>query len=418
MKSIIIMSYAVSPTRGSEYSVGWNYLLEISKNNIVHLICGTSGDHMGDTNEIEEYMKDNTLKNVYLYIVKPSQFTEYINKFNKKGFGPAFYIAFKLWHKSAFKVAEKIISENNIDLVHQYNPIGFREPGYLWKLNKPFIWGPIGGANFVNLKLLKNKPIKIKLFYLVKNFATFLQLNFSTRVKKASQKAEKLIFCNTENKKNFEKFLGKSGLVISEQAVPIIDIKVDDFIFNKNSDYLRIVHIGRLDEGKNTQFLLESLSLVKSKQWKLNIIGKGSIEDKLIQLSIKLNINENIVWNGFKSRDEIFEILKESDINALTSLSEANTTVLYEARLFGIPTISLDQNGMHDTLANGNGILVNVKSYEETRESYAKKIEELIENRGILDDLKEKTIELAKISTWSEKIKMYEEIYSQVMSTK
>jgi hypothetical protein len=27
------------------------------------------------------------------------------------------------------------------------NMIGYREPGYLWKLNVPFVWGPMGGTN-------------------------------------------------------------------------------------------------------------------------------------------------------------------------------------------------------------------------------------------------------------------------------
>ena len=32
-----------------------------------------------------------------------------------------------------------------IDLIHQLTSISFREPGFLWRLDKPFVWGPISG---------------------------------------------------------------------------------------------------------------------------------------------------------------------------------------------------------------------------------------------------------------------------------
>ena len=32
------------------------------------------------------------------------------------------------------------------NLVHQATFCGFREPGFLWKLDAPFLWGPIGGT--------------------------------------------------------------------------------------------------------------------------------------------------------------------------------------------------------------------------------------------------------------------------------
>ena len=67
----------------------------------------------------------------------------------------------------------------------------------------------------------------------------------------------------------------------------------------------------------------------------------------------------------------------ESDLHAMTSLAEGNPAVLYEAISLGIPTISLDQDGMHDTLANGNGILIPISTYDETIKSYAAKLDEI-----------------------------------------
>jgi len=32
--------------------------------------------------------------------------------------------------------------------------VGFREPGYLWQLNIPFVWGPIGGMGYFPTRFL------------------------------------------------------------------------------------------------------------------------------------------------------------------------------------------------------------------------------------------------------------------------
>ena len=59
-----------------------------------------------------------------------------------------FYYYYRKWQKRALDLSRKIILENEIDLIHQLNMIGFREPGYLWKItDKPYIWGSIGSAN-------------------------------------------------------------------------------------------------------------------------------------------------------------------------------------------------------------------------------------------------------------------------------
>ena len=59
-----------------------------------------------------------------------------------------FYKYYKKWQWKTYLIAKEICAEVNIDVLHQLNMIGFREPGYLWKLSKengvPFVWGPIG----------------------------------------------------------------------------------------------------------------------------------------------------------------------------------------------------------------------------------------------------------------------------------
>lgn len=418
MKNILLLAYAISPTKGSEYSIGWELMTRLAQKNKVFVLCGASGDHLGDTSEIESYFDKNPNKNIHLICVKPSKYALLINKINTSGIMPyAFYIAFNLWHREAFKAAKEIIENKEIDIIHQYNPIGFREPGYLWKFEQPFIWGPIGGANFIKTELLKHHNIKSNILYRLKNIATLLQLKYSSRVRKAAKKSSCLLFCSSEHKDNFIKngIAFNESTTLSEQAISInCERKLSNDI-NKNT--LNIAWMGRIDSNKNTRLLLEGLALIKDKPWHLNIIGDGSIKTQLQEISSHLGIAEKISWHGKKKRDEAISILANNDILALSSLSEANTTVVYEAMGLGIPTISLDQNGMHDTLANGNGILIPITTYEETCQRYAEAIANIIHTPDLLITLKEKTKLAAQCNTWEQKILQYEEIYDAAIQT-
>ncbi len=51
-----------------------------------------------------------------------------------------------MWHRRAYRFALELSGEIQFDLVHQSTMCGFREPGRLWKLDAPFIWGPVGGT--------------------------------------------------------------------------------------------------------------------------------------------------------------------------------------------------------------------------------------------------------------------------------
>lgn len=408
MRNILLMAYQISPTKGSEYGVGWNFLINLSKNNKVYIICGASGNHMGELDEIEEYFKINPNTNIKLITIYPSKTMNFINYFNKIGIKPMFYIAYKLWHLKAYERALSIIKDEKIDLIHHLNPIGFREPGYLWKINKPFIWGPVGGAVFINKNLLKHIPIFNKFLFLLKNNINLIQLRFNSRVRKACNKASTIIFANTDNKKAFEKYLNVTGEVISEQGT----FSVENNTLNSNENVFKIVWAGRIDFNKNLFLLLNICSKISSnKDWKLNIIGDGKIKNSLFDFAKELNLENNITWHGIKTRFDTINIIKDSNLHIITSLFEGNPAVMNEAISYGVPTISLDQNGMHDTLKNGNGILIPISTYDETVNLFAKSITNLINNPLELKELKNKTKQLALDSMWEDKIKKFEDIY-------
>lgn len=98
-KRILLLAYMVSPTKGSEYSVAWNYIVHMSKRNRLTVLCGATGDHMGDLDEIETMRSTEGLENVEFVPIRPDKRTELLNRLNRKGILPyTFYLAYRRWH--------------------------------------------------------------------------------------------------------------------------------------------------------------------------------------------------------------------------------------------------------------------------------------------------------------------------------
>lgn len=438
-KKILIMAYAISPVRGSEYALGWNFVTKMAEHNDLVVLYGTSGDYFGESSDLENYVRSHAVPNVRFVLVEPSWSVNFVNYFNKKGMGPAFYVAFKIWHKAALNVAKELCRIEEFDLVHQLGPIGFREPGYLWALPVPFVWGPVGGAQFVNKNLLANIPWTTAILFRLKNIANYLQLRFSSRVRHAARAADKIVFATEANRLNFERFFGKTGPVISELAcsndppetvepkqasrseacktVELVQSHHGSEPMGERYPVLKMVWCGRISPVKNLYFLLYALTLVRNRQsWSLTMIGDGKMRSKLMQLAVELGIDANISWAGRHTRAEAIKIMRGHDLHVMCSLSEANTSVFYEATDLVIPTLALDQDGMTRELSHGNGILVPITDYQTTVEAYASRIDELVVSRGRLEALKARTAEMRTEFSWERKIKTFDSIYESVLA--
>ena len=129
-KKILISAYAISPVRGSEYGAAWNTVINLSRQHELWVLYGMSDAHMGDTETLQQYLKDHTLPNVTFIEVKASRLANTINLLNKAGLGWFFYFAYSLWQKEALTAAQELLATVDIDVVHQLGPIGYREPGF------------------------------------------------------------------------------------------------------------------------------------------------------------------------------------------------------------------------------------------------------------------------------------------------
>jgi glycosyltransferase involved in cell wall biosynthesis len=144
-----------------------------------------------------------------------------------------------------------------------------------------------------------------------------------------------------------------------------------------------IVSVGRLSEEKGHTFLIQAFSKIRNKEWSLHLIGDGNKRTYLTNLANDLKISGRVHFYGFQK--DFYNLLQQSEIFVLPSLSEGFPNALLEAMSVPLACISSDCiAGPGDIIQHGiNGVLVKPGDVTELTAA----IENLITNKAYRDSL-------------------------------
>ena len=148
-----------------------------------------------------------------------------------------------------------------------------------------------------------------------------------------------------------------SGLTQQEAQSRLDLIDKDAFVFGT---------VGRLTKVKGQAVLLKTFARVCQKHPGscLVLVGRGPLETELRELAAKLNIENRVMFLGY--RKDIPEILRAYDVFVLPSFSEGLCLSLLEAMVSGIPAIASRVGGIPEVLNSPDlGIMVSPNSVEE-----------------------------------------------------
>ena len=125
--------------------------------------------------------------------------------------------------------------------------------------------------------------------------------------------------------------------------------------------FFRFLYVGQIEEHKGVLFLIKTFKKAVSahagslQNTELLIVGDGS---KMEEAKKNAAENENIKFLGRKNKEEVLEIMRQSDCLVVPSLCYENSpTVIYEAFAVGLPVMGANLGGIPELLGGGRGIL-------------------------------------------------------------
>lgn len=408
MLSILINAYACSPHMGSEPGMAWNWCINLAKYCELHII--TEGEFRDKIETTLPTLPQG--KNMHFYY---NPVSDEIRKMCWNQGDWRFYKYYKEWQWKTYLMAKDICQHRHIDILHQLNMIGFREPGYLWKIpNIPFAWGPIGGLKQFPTAYLEGCGLKMKLFNHIKNIINIAQIKYDKRVNKAFNRADLLISSIPDSYKAIKKYKNLESIIIPETGC--FDIQ-ENIVKNFKDECLHIMWVGKFDFRKQLPLALQILKKTQNPKLHLDIYGTGN--DKQVQevhdLAEKLQLNQSVTWHGNQPNKVIIEAMKKAHIFLFTSISEDTSTVVLEAVSNQLPVVCFDACGMGYVINEKVGRKIILSNPKQSINDFAKVLNELENDRNLLTEMakncKERQLELS----WNRKAQQMIELYKQAI---
>lgn len=172
-----------------------------------------------------------------------------------------------------------------------------------------------------------------------------------------------------------------------------------------------ITFLGRITMQKGPEYFVEAAAKVlqKSKHVRFVMAGSGDMMDAMIKLAAKRNIADRFHFTGFLRGREVYEMLADSDVYVMPSVSEPFGISPLEAMEMGVPSIISKQSGCAEILDNV------IKTDYWDIDAMADAMHALTHYPALHRELRDRGIEEIHQITWEKAGKKVIDIYKKVI---
>ena len=240
-------------------------------------------------------------------------------------------------------------------------------------------------------------------------------LGFRCIVRRSIKNADGVIFLSDKSKKDTDKakLHYKNGKVVYFGLNPIAF--ADTFRRYDMHEPVRLLYVSSFHKYKNHDSLFGAVKILKDGGYKihLDLIGNGpkNREDELKVLAKTLEIEDNINFCGWKSQEEVFAAMDDSDIFVYPSAVESTGLGVMEAMARGMYIACSNMSCMPDVLKKF-GMYFDPK----LEQGIANALEMLIKSPCVCGEIASEAAEYAKRYTWENAVKGHCEFFEELRS--
>lgn len=307
-------------------------------------------------------------------------------------------------NKIAYDNLNKVIRENDVEVIHCNTPVGGMVGRFCGKKNKvkKIIYTAHGfhfykGAPLFNRTVLKWAEMLMARW--TDAIVTMNQEDYEAAKKFKLKKGGKVYFVHGVGitLKDFE---GLSHL--RQQKRQELGLKEDDIM---------LISMGDLVPRKNYPAAIRAIAKANNPKLHYMICGRGTELENLQALSKELGVENQIHFLGF--RTDVKELLTGADIFLFTTRQEGMPRSMMEAMASGLPCVASAIRGNVDLIENGvNGFTCQTDDVD----GYAAAIEKIVADPQLRQTMRENNLE--KIRKYDVNVVQQEirEIYADVLA--
>lgn len=172
-----------------------------------------------------------------------------------------------------------------------------------------------------------------------------------------------------------------------------------------------VTFLGRITMQKGPEYFVEAAHRVlqKTKDVRFVMAGSGDMMNQMIHLAAQRNIADKFHFTGFLRGSQVYDMLAQSDVYIMPSVSEPFGISPLEAMQVGTPTIVSKQSGCAEILTNAMKI-----DYWDI-DAMADAIYAIVKYPGMYKNLREKGQEEVNNITWEAAGLKVRGIYNMVL---
>ena len=409
---VLLSAYSCKPNYGSEEGNGWNWAWHLAE--LGHEVWVLT--LVENKEAIEEELASQPISNLhFVYVAIPQA----IKRFVKVPIGDfSWQTEYLGWQQRVGKIAKRLDEEHEFDIVHHVTWATITAGSRLWRLDKPFIFGPVGGGQvapplfkkYFSSKEWRKEAIRTLIFKSLAKFNPFSRQTVS--------RADLVLATNCDTY-DLAWQLGASRVELFPVGGIAKDYIPQQLTVRTAAKELRLLWVGSPIARKGCSLAVESLSKVSSSiPWKLTIVGYSNANRDLITEIEKLNLENQIDCIGRISWSELKQKYLQHDAFLFTSLQNSFGAQLLEAMACGLPIITLNHQGAGDFVPDRAGIKVPVTEPTETVHALSQAIKYMYNHPELRLEMGSVSYEFAKTQTWTHKAFKMNEFYRELTATK
>lgn len=414
---VLVSAYAFSPYRGSEHAVGWNVVTRLARHHDVTVLCGDVSARLETRQELNRFAAENPpIPGLTIHYVAPSKLITLIERVHAiPGFWAIYYLAYNLWQRRAYREAVTLHRQRPFHLAHQLNMIGYREPGYLWKLPIPFVWGPVGGAANEPLAFLPLFSWRGRFSVIARNAVNWMQKQFGCRPRKAARRAAKLWTVTSADHQMATRFWHVQAEPMIETGTagqPNLPTRA-----RQEHEPLHVVWSGLHEPRKALPIVLQAIAgLPFPDRTRLTVLGDGLESAAWKRLAGQLGVSGLIQWTGKLPRDQAMARMLEAHVCAFPSLKEGTPHVVLESLSLGLPVICHDACGMGIAVTDQSGIKIPLIDPQTSIAGFRQAIQRFLDEPELLSTLSAGALRRAQELSWDRKAQTFAQAYEDVVA--
>ena len=201
--------------------------------------------------------------------------------------------------------------------------------------------------------------------------------------------------------------LPKERVHLLYNAISLKKIDTINSNYDKSSEKIRLLFVGRLEKAKSIDTLIKAISILNKKklqnEFELDIIGDGSLRASLEQLTVDLQLQHIINFKGKQKQVERY--YSQSDVFILPSIFEGFGITILEAFNARIAIITSNIQTLAELIYHKeNGLLFETRNYVDLANKIAVLINDSVYREKIAQKGYETLSRKYEINTYVKKL--------------